>query len=142
MITDTLKLSLEQAKEHEKVVLKEDTEAIPTRRKHVLNKEEREKLDILIRKYEYDYDEVVELENGETKIIAYSGSKSIEEIDLGARNSNAERVKAIEVQKRTDAKEKHAKEVERNKELLKKQLLQKEKKTKANKTQKQEKRRM
>nr|CAG8545317.1 9882_t:CDS:2 [Entrophospora candida] len=85
-----------------------------------LEQEERKKREQLLAKYSYDFDEIVENEDGEAEI-----------------NRNRDVVKDEERMRREEMQKKHEFEKERNRKLLEKQKLDEEKKKK--KTMKKEK---
>ncbi|KAI9334305.1 hypothetical protein BDR26DRAFT_937054 [Obelidium mucronatum] len=108
--------------------------------KKVLSKEEKKARERLLREYGYEVDEVVENEHGETEFLYSGGGSSKASLPETMQNTNAQRVKEAEQQRRQKLAAGHAAEVERNKAARQKQLDDAEKKKK--KTVKQEKRRM
>ncbi|TPX57632.1 hypothetical protein CcCBS67573_g09228 [Chytriomyces confervae] len=107
--------------------------------KKILTKEERKARERLLRQYGYEVDECIENENGEVEFL-YSGSSTASAPVAAMANTNVQRVKEAEAQKKAGMQRAHAEKVQRDKDARAKQLADIEKKK--TKTQKQEKRRM
>ncbi|KAJ3229560.1 hypothetical protein HDU81_005255 [Chytriomyces hyalinus] len=133
----------QRAKELEELEKEKNNAADPSETqqstKKVLTKEERNARERLLRQYGYEVDECVENENGEVEFL-YSGSSTASAPVAAMANTNVQRVREAEAQKKASMQKAHAEKVQRDKDARAKQLADIEKK-KA-KTQKQEKRRM